>query len=126
MKTIEQKKVPILDMAKGALSEEVAFQLGKVAENLLDPNTDWKKSRKMVITLEFTTDEHREITRVTATTESKLATSKPISTQLAFGADQNGELCAVELSKVGVGQQSFSGDEEPENKIFEIGAARKA
>ncbi len=125
MQTIEQKKVPILDMAKGALAEEVSVQLLKVAENLLDPNTDYKKGRKLTINLEFFTDEPREITRVVATTSVKLVASKPVSTQLAFGADENGELCAVELSKIPAGQINMSGGEEPPAKLFSIGGNYK-
>lgn len=125
MQTVDQKKVSILEIAKGALAEEVGYQLGRVAENLLDPNTDYKKPRKLVITMEFRTDEHREITRVEATTQAKLVNSKPVSSQLVFGADKNGEMCAVELSKVLPGQQNFSGDEEPDAKVFSIGS-RKA
>ena len=121
MKTIEQKKVSILDIARGALGEEVNLQMAKVAENLLDPNTDHKPSRKLTITLEFKTDEDREISRVSATTTTKLAPSKAVSTQIAFGADENGELCAVELSKAGVGQINLDGSEEPPSNVFRIG-----
>lgn len=121
MEAIEQRKVSILDLAKGALSEEVNVQLLKVAENLLDPNTDWKKTRKIQITLEFATDETREIHRVTASTTTKLIPSKPVSTQIAFGADENGELCAVELSKTVAGQMNLDGQIEPPPAVFVVG-----
>lgn len=121
MDTLKQTKVPILDMAKGALAEEVSVQLGKVAENLLDPNTDYKKTRRLTVTLDFVTDESREITRVTATTAVKLVPSKPVSTQLTFGADKNGELCAVELTKNHPGQMDLAGNVEPAAKVFAIG-----
>lgn len=126
MEPIKQTKVPILDMAKGALAEEVSVQLGKVAENLLDPNTDWKKARRLTITMDFTTDEAREITKVTATTAVKLVPSKPVSTQLAFGADENGEFCAVELSKIQPGQIDIGGGVEPPAKVFAITTHQKA
>lgn len=124
MEAIKQSKVPILDMAKGALAEEVSVQLAKVAENLIDPNTDHKKARKLTINLEFFADEPREITRVVATTSVKLVPSKPVSTQIAFGPDENGELCAVELSKIQPGQVDFEGNVEPPAKIFAIGSIR--
>lgn len=124
MDTLEQKKVPILEMARGALGEEVGVQLGKIAENILDPNTDYKKARKLVITMEFTTNENRDITNVSATTQTKLVPSKPISTQLAFAADKNGEFCAVELSRIASGQRDIFGGEEPTAQVFEINAAK--
>lgn len=64
MRAVEEKRVSILNMAKGALEEEVNLQMAKVAQNLIDPNTDWKKARKLIVTLDFVTDEQREITRV--------------------------------------------------------------
>lgn len=120
MSTINQKKVPILDMSRGALAEEVSVQLGKVAENVMDPNTDYKAARKLIITLEFKTDETREFTKVTAKTNVKLANSKPVTTQIAFGEDTNGELCAVELSMNVPGQVGVDGSEEPANNVFAI------
>ena len=47
MRAVEEKRVSILNMAKGALEEEVNLQMAKVAQNLIDPNTDWKKARKL-------------------------------------------------------------------------------
>lgn len=121
METIEQRKVSILDLARGALSEEVNVQLQRVAENLLDPNTDWKKARKIQITLEFTTNETREIHHVVASTTTKLVSSKPVTTQIAFGSDENGELCAVELSKSVAGQMNLDGQIEPPATVFVVG-----
>ncbi len=121
MEQIKQEKISLLEMARGALAEEVANKAGDIAVNLADPNTDWKKPRKMVITLEFTTDETREIAKVTATTDVKLVCSKPVTTQLMFGHDNNGELAAVELSKQSVGQQALDGGEEPERKLISLG-----
>lgn len=123
---IEQKKVPILELAQGALAEEVAFQLGKVAENILDPNTEWKKARKLTINMEFTTSEDRQIVSVTATTQAKLVPSKPVKSQITFGADSNGEICAVELTKVTPGQVDIYGGEAPAANIFSINTAKQA
>ena len=126
MQTIEQKKISILEMAKGALGEEVSSKLGDIAANLMDPNTDHKKVRELSIKIKFTTNEAREIATVEAVTSIKLQPSKPVITQLAFGPDGNGELVAVELTRQVPGQQNVFGGEEPTAKLIDISARQAA
>ena len=120
MRAVEEKRVSILNMAKGAREEEVNLQMAKVAQNLIDPNTDWKKARKLIVTLDFVTDEQREITRVTATAEAKLVPSKPVSSQITFGYDENGEMCAVELTRAVPGQMDMLGGVEADPQIIKL------
>ena len=49
----------ILDMAMGAIKERVDYEMGHVIDNILDPNTNPTKKRKMVLTLELTPDSER-------------------------------------------------------------------
>jgi hypothetical protein len=120
MQNLELKKVPILEMAQGALQEEVAYQMGNIIQNLIDPNTDWSKPRKLVVTLEFRTNEKRNYSTVSATTQTKLLPSKAVTAQMHLAPDENGEICAAEVCAIPPGQQNIFNAEAPEPKIFEI------
>jgi len=56
-KTIEKS---VLEMAKGALIEQFNTEFVKIGSNILDPNTDATKARKITLTLTFKPDENRE------------------------------------------------------------------
>lgn len=119
-----QNVAHITDINGGALIEEVDEKLGILAENLLDPNTDYKKARKMVITLVFTNDnERRETTSCAADVEIKLVKSKPVVTQMAFGMD-NGRMAAVEISRQVPGQMGIDGSVEAQPPIIVVGGKK--
>ena len=42
-----------LEMSSGAILERANREAAKVQENIEDPNTDWKRKRKIQITLVF-------------------------------------------------------------------------
>lgn len=119
-----QKRAHIVDIAGGALIEEVDVKLGTLVENLLDLNTDYKKARTLTIQLKFTTDEHREMTKCEATTKVSLVHSKPVVTQMVFGME-NGEMAAVEIARQVPGQMSVTGSVEPQPPIIVVGGKKK-
>ena len=46
-------KKSILEMSMGAILERVDYEMGKVMENILDPNTKATAKRKISVTLEL-------------------------------------------------------------------------
>ena len=119
-----QKRAHIVDINGGALIEEIDAQLGKIVENLLDPNTDYKKARTMTITLKFTNDdERREVTRCEATTKVSLVHSKPVVTQMVFGME-GGEMAAVEIARQVPGQMGIDGSVEAQPPIIVVGGKK--
>lgn len=76
----------ILDMAMGAIKERVDYEMGHVIDNILDPNTNPTKKRKMVLTLELTPDSERRTIQVACTAKSTLVATNPVSTSLYVGA----------------------------------------
>ena len=57
---METKNIPIIrleSVAGGALQELAQDAIAKVAENLQDINTPWKKKRTVIIQLGFTQNE---------------------------------------------------------------------
>jgi hypothetical protein len=89
----------IANIADGALVEQVDIEILRVLENILDPNTDPEKKRKITIVLEFISDDRREVSDVKFTTKSVLAPQKAITTRIAFDINKSGNIVAEELRK---------------------------
>ena len=119
-----QKRAHIVDIAGGALIEEVDEKLGTLVENLLDLNTDHGKARTLTIKLKFTTDERREVTKCEATTTVSLVHSKPVVTQMVFGME-DGVMAAVEIARQVPGQMSLEGGTAPQPPIIVVGGKKK-
>ncbi|ABO49719.1 conserved hypothetical protein [Desulforamulus reducens MI-1] len=93
------EKINVLELAHGAIAEQISNELGKVLENLMDPNTDVKTKRKLVVTLEFKPDENRDVVDCTAQAKATLAPVKPITTRLLMDTDHMGRPVAAELNR---------------------------
>ena len=111
----------ILEMAQGAIMEQVNQEVGKIVDNILDPNTDAKKKRQLSLTVDFTPSADRSTVVITATAKSKLLPNNSVQTTLYVGADSStGEIQAVEMVPQVPGQQSFDGTIQEEPKILKI------
>ena len=90
-------------------------------DNILDVNTEAKKKRQLVITVDFLPSGDRSQVAITATAKSKLLPNNAIQTTLFVGADSStGEIQAVEMVPQIPGQQSFDGEMQEEPKILRI------
>lgn len=114
----------ILRMASGAIEEKVDYEVSRVIENILDPNTKPDGKRKIVITLELTPDSERKHIALTANVKSTLCPPVPTSTAMAISTDGNGELAVVELTPHIPGQIDMSGAEQEQPKILKLVATK--
>lgn len=121
----EQRRANMLEIAQGAIVEELSAKMPSIAENLLDINVDPDKARTATVTLKFTTDQRREVVRVEATTKVSLAPSKPVVTQVAMGYE-NDELVVMEIGRQLPGQMMFDGAAQPEPMRFVVGGKKKS
>ena len=87
-----------LELANGAIGEQVSNELDKVLKNLVDPNTDIKTKSKITVTLTFEVDENRETVKCSAQAKAVLAAVKPITTTLWVDTDHKGNVVATEPS----------------------------
>lgn len=111
----------ILEMAQGAIMEQVNQEVGKIVDNILDPNTDAKKKRQLSLTVDFAPSADRSTVVITATAKSKLLPNNSIQTTLYVGADRStGEIQAVEMVPQVPGQLSFDGITQEEPRILKI------
>ena len=94
------ERLNIANLAKGALLERADVEIKRALENITDKNTDWKKSRKVTLTLDFKSlDEDRESIRVDLQAKSSIAPYNAVSTQIYIDKDENGEVVAQEFTK---------------------------
>lgn len=93
------KQINVLELAHGAIAEQVSNELGKVLSNLMDPNTDTKTKRKLTVALTFEVDENREYVTRTAQAAATLAKVKPITTKLYLDTDHLDRPVVVELNR---------------------------
>lgn len=63
----------IMRMARGAFEERVDYEMDKVIQNILDPNTKATAKRKITLTIELTPDDERRQIQVSVTAKSTLA-----------------------------------------------------
>lgn len=111
----------ILEMAQGAITEQVNTEVKKVVDNILDVNTEAKKKRQLILTVDFLPSTDRTQVSITASAKSKLLPNNAVQTTLYVGSDiATGEIQAVEMVPQIPGQQSFDGDIQEEPKILKI------
>lgn len=71
--------INVLELARGAIMEQIDIELRKVVENLTDPNTDWKAARSLEIKLTFkNNNEGRQIVDVRAQAKAKTVPNNAI------------------------------------------------
>lgn len=93
------------EIAMGALAEKLNMSSEEVVKNLLDPNTDFKKTRKLTITMKFKTDDTRELSSMEVETKTSLAPTMPVSTKMLIGRDiDTGQVVAKEWNNQIKGQ----------------------
>jgi hypothetical protein len=106
------KMINLEKFIEGAFSERVNQGIREVSENISDPNTDWKKKRKLTVEMVFETNEARELTNVEIECKSKLAPNKPIKTSIIIDKTLDGVVLASEFKKQIPGQTFMKVDDE--------------
>ncbi|MFA5385100.1 MAG: hypothetical protein WC364_10625 [Eubacteriales bacterium] len=92
-------EINVLDLARGAVQEQINNEMNKILANLVDLNTDTKTVRKLTVTLAFKVDENRESVDCAAQAKATLAPVKAITTRLILDTDHLGRTVAAELNK---------------------------
>ena len=92
----QNQRDSIMSMARGAFEERVDYEMDKVIQNILDPNTKATAKRKITLTIELTPDDERRTIGVSVTAKSTLAATNPVATALYVTSDDNGVTQTVE------------------------------
>lgn len=109
----------LIDMANGAIKERLDYEMGKVIQNIGDPNTKAAAKRTITVKITLEPDEERQHIEVSATASSTLAPMHPVKTALAVG-NEGGHVVAVELTPQIPGQFDVSGEEAPQRKVLKF------
>ena len=75
---MNENRDSIMRMARGAFEERVDYEMDKVIQNILDPNTKATAKRKITLTIELTPDDERRQIQVSVTAKSTLAATNPV------------------------------------------------
>ncbi|HYF75275.1 MAG TPA: hypothetical protein VD757_01700 [Candidatus Nitrosocosmicus sp.] len=93
-------KLNIANIARGALIERADVEVQNVLNNIYDKNTDWRKKRKVTLTLEFKAlDESRDTVVVDLQAKSSVAPYNTVTTQIFLEKDKDGQVIAEEFLK---------------------------
>ena len=112
-------KKSILEMSMGAILERVDYEMGKVIDNILDPNTKPTGKRKITVSLELIPSADRRTITVQTTAKSALVPTDPVTTSL-FITNQpgSGEMVVAEMVPQVPGQVAFDGSEQAQPKTL--------
>lgn len=92
----QNQRDSIMSMARGAFEERVDYEMDKVIQNILDPNTKATAKRKITLTIELTPDDERRTIGVSVTAKSTLAATNPVAPGLRTGF-RGREVALIEL-----------------------------
>ena len=107
-------------MASGAIQERVDYEMSKIIDNILDPNTNPNGKRKLNLVIEFVPDSERQIVSVRTTAKSTLCPTNPVSTSLWITGDTQGDVTAVEMVPNIPGQIDVFGNEQAPAPVLKI------
>lgn len=116
----QNQRDSIMSMARGAFEERVDYEMDKVIQNILDPNTKATAKRKITLTIELTPDDERRTIGVQVTAKSTLAATNPVATALYVTSDGNGELVVAEMVPQVPGQMNMDGTQQEAPKLLKL------
>lgn len=86
-------QMSVATLRKGSAVEMVDEAIQRVLENVVDPNTDAKSKRKVVMTLTFAPDKERESMGVDITVKTTMAPQASVSTMAFLAHTRDGVAC---------------------------------
>lgn len=114
-------KKSILEMSMGAILERVDYEMGKVLDNILDPNTKPEGKRKINVVLELIPSADRKTITVHTTAKSTLVATDPITTSLYITSQAaTGEMIVAEMVPQVPGQLGLDGAEQQAPKVLKF------
>ena len=105
------KEIQNLDqLMNGALNERFNSEIKKVWDNVLDPNTDPKAKRKLVMTITMKPNANRDAAEMEAEVNVKLAPPVPIQQTVYVHRNDDGSVHALENNGQLPGQVDLYGN----------------
>ena len=117
---MEEQRKSFLDIGKGAMLERFDYELEKVIDNILDPNTPASKPRKITLTLTLKPDAERLPIGHEVVIKSNLQPTNAILGSTAIVPDNNGVISLVEMVPQIPGQLSVDGNTQTEPDVIQF------
>jgi hypothetical protein len=86
-------ELTLANIGGGAAVEKFAEELDRVIENILDPNTEAKAKRKIVLEVCIAPNHERGFGAITISSVAKLAPTTAYATRAYFGRDADRHVC---------------------------------
>lgn len=112
----DSTKKSILQMARGAIQERADYEMSRLLENILDPNTAATAQRTLTITVKLKPDDTRQNIAVSCVAKSTLAATNPVTTAL-YVADED---TIVEMVPQIPGQTAIEGTEQESPPMLKL------
>ncbi|MGX7104102.1 hypothetical protein [Globicatella sanguinis] len=106
-------------LAEGEVAGRIQNELSKIANNILDLNTEADKSRKLIIEIDFKPNEKRDALATKVLIKSKLEPQVKTETTMLIGRDINTGMVAMNELVSGVRGQMFF---DPEDNVLKTDA----
>ena len=111
----------ILESSRGAILARVDYEMGKVIDNIMDPNTKATGKRKITVTLELIPGSDRRTITLNTTAKSTLVPSDPVTTSLYISSQPGtGEMVVAEMVPQIPGQMNMDGSEQKQPNIIKF------
>lgn len=111
MKQKLELNLKLSELANGGAQEKFNRELKRIAENILDPNTEAKKKRKITLTTTFTPSDDRNLVTIGIEVKSTLAPENGVNTLMMVGRNDKGRIEANELKSGTPGQTYFDAND---------------
>lgn len=96
-------KISLDSLGNGVLLERVNLAMDQIARNIMDPNTDPEKARKITITMKFKPDKNRR--HVKTSLETNIALAPPMADETMLMVGQDLKTGRIEMNEYGNNQQ---------------------
>lgn len=95
------------EIAEGGVQEKFAIEMEKVANNILDPNTEAKAKRKVTLELTLIPNDNRDAIDVMVNVKSKLAPQEGVATTMLLGRNSDTGMIEANELKSGIPGQTY-------------------
>jgi len=106
----------LITLKGGAAIEMFDFELQKVLDNIMDPNTVAEAVREITLKVKIKPDKDRTFGPIAICPSCKLAPQEPVMSQIFFGQDKDGAIAHEYAKPV---QNNLFDDREPPVSLAE-------
>lgn len=93
----------------GAALEQFNYELSRIAENALDPNTDATRQRKVTLVVKVKPDKDREVGKLEFSINPDFAPQSSVETTISFGHDEDGVATMSEFGAIDPNRATLPG-----------------